>query len=195
VAATGLKARVATIDRPRFTQWGERLVDVIDGFVAPPDDATLIAVAHRHGLASSRPRVGFLTGWGQWRGAFCTTVSHDSHNLTVFGGNARDMAVAANAVIEAGGGLAVASDGALDAVLPLPLSGLISDRDLSEVAEGFEAIRRAVDRIVDWEPPILVFKACFGATLACNAGPHQTDRGVADAMAGRLLDSAVIESW
>ena len=195
VAATGRKARIATIDRPRFTQWGERLADVVDGFVVPPDDATLIAVAHRHGLASSRPRVGFLTGWGQWRGAFCTTVSHDSHNLTAFGGNARDMAIAANAVISAGGGLAVASDGALDAVFPLPLSGLISDRGLSEVAEGFEAIRRATDRIVDWRPPYLVFKACFGATLACNAGPHQTDRGVADAMAGRLLESAVIESW
>jgi adenine deaminase len=195
VAATGHKARVATIDQPRFTQWSERLADVVDGFVVPPADVTLIAVAHRHGRASDRPRVGFLTGWGHWRGAFCTTVSHDSHNLTVFGGNARDMAIAANAVIDAGGGLAVASNGALDAVLPLPLSGLICERGLQEVAEGFAAIRRAIDRIVDWRPPTLVFKACFGATLACNAGPHQTDRGVADAMAGRLLESAVIASW
>jgi hypothetical protein len=38
--------------------------------------------------------------------------SHDSHNLTVFGGNAEDMAAAANAVISAGGGMAVASEGA-----------------------------------------------------------------------------------
>ena len=125
---------LATIDRPRFTRWGEADRAVEDGFVVPPEGATLIAVAHRHGRADSRPRVGFLTGWGAWRGAFATTVSHDSHNLTVFGGNAADMAVAANAVIAAGGGMAVASGGKVDAVLPLPLSGLVSEAALAEVA-------------------------------------------------------------
>lgn len=114
VPAEGKRVRVATIDRPRFTQWGEAETVVKDGFVVPPAGSTMIAVAHRHGKADGRPRVGFLTGWGTWRGAFCTTVSHDSHNLTVFGGNARDMAVAANAVIAAGGGMAVAVDGQVE---------------------------------------------------------------------------------
>ena len=194
VRADGVSVQLATIDRPRFTRWGEVTADVEDGFVVPPDDAAMIAVAHRHGRADSRPRVGFLTGWGAWRGAFCTTVSHDSHNLTVFGGNARDMAVAANAVIEAGGGLAVASDGKVDAVLPLPLAGLVSDGPLAEVAEGFRAVRSAIDRIVDWQPPLLTFKACFGATLACNAGPHQPDRGIADVTTGTLRESPVLEN-
>ncbi|MFP3802859.1 adenine deaminase C-terminal domain-containing protein, partial [Paraburkholderia sp. SIMBA_027] len=83
------------------------------------------------------PRTGFLTGWGEWRGAFCTTVSHDSHNLTVFGGNTADMAAAANAVIAAGGGMAVAKDGVILALLPLPLSGLVSEAPLAETARGF----------------------------------------------------------
>jgi adenine deaminase len=39
----------------------------------------------------------------------------------------------------------------------------------------------------------LVFKACFGATLACNAGPHQTDRGIADVVTGKVLESPVLE--
>ncbi|OCP15376.1 MULTISPECIES: adenine deaminase [unclassified Ensifer] len=193
IPATGSKVRVATIDRPRFTQWGEVVAEVEDGFVVPPRGATLIAVAHRHGRADSRPRVGLLTGWGAWRGAFATTVSHDSHNLTVFGGNARDMMVAANAVIAAGGGMAVASAGKIDAVLPLPLCGLVSDAPLADVSAGFAALRDAVGRVVDWQPPYLVFKACFGATLACNAGPHQTDRGIADVVTGRLLENPVLE--
>ncbi|WP_087006130.1 adenine deaminase, partial [Rhizobium sullae] len=87
----GHRVRVATIDQPRFTQWGEAEAEVKDGFVVPPTGSTMIAVAHRHGKADGRPRIGFLTGWGEWRGAFCTTVSHDSHNLTVFGGNTQDM--------------------------------------------------------------------------------------------------------
>ena len=152
----------------------------------------MIAVVHRHGRAEGIPRVGFLTGWGTWRGAFCTTVSHDSHNLTVFGGDARDMAVAANAVIAAGGGLAVASAGRVDALLPLPLAGLVSDAGLETVANGLRGVRAAVDRIVDWQPPVRTFKACFGATLACNAGPHQTDRGIADVTTGVVLESPVL---
>ena len=146
------------------------------------------------GGRTRRPRVGFLAGWGKWRGAFCTTVSHDSHNLTVFGSSAEDMAVAANAVIAAGGGMAVASRGKVDCLLPLPLAGLVSDRRGSMRSPRNSAkLRAAVDRIVDWQPPYLVFKACFGATLACNAGPHQTDRGIADVATGRLLESPILE--
>ncbi len=193
VPAAGSRVKLATIDRPRFTRWGTVEADVRDGFVVPPEETTLIAVAHRHGRADSRPRVGFLREWGRWNGAFATTVSHDSHNLTVFGGSAEDLATAANAVIEAGGGMAVASNGKVLAVLPLPLSGLVSDAPLGEVAEGFARIRAAMDEVVTWQPPYLVFKACFGATLACNAGPHQTDRGIADVETGRVLESPILE--
>ncbi|NTF85605.1 adenine deaminase [Agrobacterium rhizogenes] len=192
VPANGNRVRLATIDRPRFTQWGEIEAEVADGYVVPPAGTTMIAVAHRHGKADGRPRVGFLTGWGEWRGALCTTVSHDSHNLTVFGGNIRDMTLAANAVIAAGGGLAVASNGKVQVVLPLPLSGLVSDAPLEETALTFSVLREAMDKIVDWQPPYLVFKACFGATLACNVGPHQTDRGIADVVTGRVLETPVL---
>ncbi len=192
--ATGDNALIATIDVPRFTRWGEREADVADGVVVPPDDTTLIAVMHRHGRAEARPRTGFLTGWGKWRGAFCTSVSHDSHNLTVFGQDPKDMSRAANAVIAAGGGMAVASEGDIKALLELPAAGLLSDASLTEVAHGFAGVRRAMDDIVGWQPPYLVFKACFGATLACNAGPHQTDQGIADVDFGRLLASPVLQT-
>ncbi|MBB5576812.1 MULTISPECIES: adenine deaminase [Rhizobium] len=194
VSAAGDRVRLATIDQPRFTQWGEAEADVVDGFVVPPAGTTMIAVVHRHGKADGRPRVGFLTGWGEWRGAFCTTVSHDSHNLTVFGGNVRDMTVAANAVIAAGGGMAVVSNGQVDMLLPLPLSGLVTAMPLEETALAFRAIRKAMEKITKWRPPYLVFKACFGATLACNIGPHQTDRGIADVVTGRVLETPVLPS-
>lgn len=192
VASEGSKVRLATIDRPRFTQWGEVEAEVKDGFVVPPEGATMISVTHRHGKAEPITRTGFLTGWGSWNGAFATTVSHDSHNLAVFGGNAEDMALAANAVITAGGGMAVASEGKVTALLPLPLSGLVSDAPLEDVAKAFEALRAAVGDVVEWQPPYLVFKACFGATLACNIGPHQTDMGIADVLTGRVMQSPVI---
>jgi len=192
IPAQGERVRVATIDRPRFTQWGEAETEVRDGFVVPPAGSAMISVVHRHGKADGTPRIGFLTGWGEWRGAFCTTVSHDSHNLTVFGDNAHDMALAANAVISAGGGMAVAKDGRIEALLPLPLSGLVTDASLQDTALAFAGIRKAMEKIVNWKPPYRVFKACFGATLACNIGPHQTDRGIADVVTGKVLENPVL---
>lgn len=193
IPSEGSRVRVATIDRPRFTEWAQAETAVEDGYVVPPEGSAMISVVHRHGEVDARPRIGFLTGWGTWRGAFCTTVSHDSHNLTVFGGNVADMTIAANAVIAAGGGMAVVQDGEVRVLLPLPLSGLVTEAPLEQTAETFRAIRRAMEDVVDWRPPYLVFKACFGATLACNLGPHQTDRGIADVLTGRVMETPVIE--
>ncbi|WP_283196314.1 adenine deaminase [Rhizobium sp. AN80A] len=193
IPSEGSRVRVATIDRPRFTEWAQAETAVEDGYVVPPEGSAMISVVHRHGKVDARPRIGFLTGWGTWRGAFCTTVSHDSHNLTVFGGNVADMTIAANAVIAAGGGMAVVQDGEIKVLLPLPLSGLVTEAPLEQTAETFRAVRRAMEDVVDWRPPYLVFKACFGATLACNLGPHQTDRGIADVLTGRVMETPVIE--
>ena len=66
------------------------------------------------------------------------------------------------------------------------------DAPLEDVAKAFEALRAAVGDVVEWQPPYLVFKACFGATLACNIGPHQTDMGIADVLTGRVMESPVI---
>ncbi|MBU2960166.1 amidohydrolase family protein [Citreicella sp. C3M06] len=192
IAAPGPQARLASIDRPRFTQWGEIDAQVADDRVLLPKGATRIAVLHRHGRVPVVPRVGLLTGWGDWRGAFATTVSHDSHNLTVFGADPADMAAAANALIACGGGMAVATQGKVSALLPLPVAGLVSEAPLPEVAEALEQLRRAMDEVVDWQPPYLVFKALVGATLACNKGPHQTDLGIADPQAGRLLTTPLL---
>ncbi len=193
IKAAGPKARVATIDKPRFTKWGEALAIVVDGCIDPPPGTTMIGVVNRHAGREARPRLGLLKGWGEWRGAFATTVSHDSHNLTVFGGNPEDMAEAANTVIKAGGGMAVAAKGQVTALLPLSVAGLVSAQPLDDVARSFAAVRDAMGQVVEWQPPYLSFKALVGATLACNAGPHQTDLGIADPEAGILMASPVLE--
>lgn len=179
IPASGDRARLDTVDRPRFTEWGSVEAEVRDGFAVLPEGCVLMAVANRY-KAGSKPKVAMLREWGRWNGTFATTVSHDCHNLTVFGGSEADMALAANKVISVGGGLAVASQGEVRASLPLPVAGLVSDRPLAEVAAGFRKVRAAMDSVVEWQPPYLVFKACFGASLACNPGPHLTDLGIVD---------------
>ena len=179
-------AVVNSIFRPRFTEWRDLEVEVRDGAVVLPDGKILMAVVHRHGRRPAVPRIGILDDWGHWRGALATTVSHDSHNLTVFGREPADMAAAANAVIVAGGGMAVAEGGMVTAQVALPVCGLLSDEPAAEVAARFAAMKAAAGRIVDWQPPYRTFKAVVGASLACNPGPHVTDLGLTDGTTGEI---------
>lgn len=185
-------ARLRTVKNPRFTQWNEITAPITDGNVALPDGAIFMAVIHRHGHAPATPKLGVLEGWSTWRGALATTVAHDSHNLIVYGRDPIDMAIAANAVIDAQGGMAVTSGGALRALLPLPVCGLLSDAPTEQIAAAFRALKQAAEPIADWQPPYLVFKAVVGASLACNPGPHVTDLGITDGTTGEVFPSALI---
>ncbi|MEM6635826.1 MAG: adenine deaminase C-terminal domain-containing protein [Pseudomonadota bacterium] len=191
VSATGTTAKVATLSKPRFPEWGSREIEVRDGVLALPDDMIRMSVINRYGR-DTPVRVAFLENWGAWRGAFATTVSHDSHNLTVFGREPVDMALAANTVRDSGGGLCVVAGGQVLAHLALPLAGLVSEAPIAETAERFANLRRELDALVDWDPPYLVFKALFGASLVCNAGPRLSDVGIVDVFEERMLETPVL---
>jgi adenine deaminase len=106
----------------------------------PGRDLLKIAVVERH-AGSGRTGIGLVRGLGLRRGAIASSVAHDSHNLIVAGATDADMTVAAAAVMEMGGGLAVAAGGTVAARLALPIAGLMSP-------EPVRTVRRAMDRLV-----------------------------------------------
>ena len=192
IFANGSEVKIATLSKPRFPEWGEAVVQTENGKLILPEDMIRMAVVNRYGRKTP-VQVAFLENWGRWRGAFATTISHDSHNLTVFGREPNDMALAANTLREFGGGLCVVSEGQVQASLNLPIAGLVSDKPLSDIAARFGQVRAALDELVEWEPPYLVFKALFGASLVCNAGPRLSDVGLVDVFEKIKLRSPVLD--
>jgi len=96
----------------------------------PSRDLAKVAVFYRHepkeGLTGSRG-YGFVTGLQfNENCAYASTVSHDCHNLLVVGTSDSAMMLAANALIESGGGIAVVVNNQIQAIFPLPLGGLMS---------------------------------------------------------------------
>lgn len=185
-------ARLRHISGARFTQWGEVDVQVENGIVQLPDEFSLIRVQHRHGRHDAKPQIALLKGWGELRGAIATSYSHDSHNLVVLGRDANDMAMAANLLIESGGGMALVQDGKILAHVAMPIAGMLSELPAPELAEQFRQLRELSSQIADWEPPYRVFKAIEGTCLACNAGPHLTDLGLTCGTTRQIVD-AVLE--
>ena len=187
------KHRIRVVEGVVLTDWGETEVEVSDGIVAIPDGYLLNVVLHRHGRIAANPVAGLLGGWGHWTGAVATTISHDTHNLSVFGRDPSDMAVAANAVIATGGGVAVARDGEVVAILELPVAGILSPLPAAEVARIQGEVGAAAEAI--GLPPGPLTQPLFSVmlmSLACLTGPHVTDIGVVDGTLSELVDDLVL---
>lgn len=193
VGGTGT-ARLRAIRGIINTAWDETDVDVVDGRAAVPEGYLLQAVVHRHGRVDPTPKLALISGWGaSWTGALATTVSHDTHNLVVFGRDPDDMAAAANAVIASDGGVAVASGGTVEAHLALPIAGILSDQSAPEVAAEQRALLAAATRIGLPEGALTQpLMQVMASTLACLPGPHLTDLGMMDGDTGELIAEAVL---
>lgn len=108
----------------------------------PGIDLLKIVVKDRY--YDSPPSVGFIKGFGLKRGAFASSVAHDSHNIICIGAKDKDIVKAINELIKLKGGLAVSSDRKVTS-LQLKIAGIMSDRSCEEVAFDYKALSRRVN--------------------------------------------------
>ena len=85
------------------------------------------------------PAVAFIQNFGLQKGAIASSVGHDSHNIIAVGVDDRSICDAVNIIIENKGGVSVSLDGKSE-ILPLPVSGIMSNIDGYKVAEGYSKI-------------------------------------------------------
>ena len=105
----------------------------------PARDILYLAVLNRYREAP--PALAFVRGFGLRRGALASSVAHDSHNIVAVGTDADSLCQAVNALVERGGGIALAEDGGVDC-LPLPVAGLMSTEDGDQVAARYADLTR-----------------------------------------------------
>lgn len=148
-----------------------------------------IAVLERH-HKTGHIGLGFVKGLCMQSGAIASSVSHDSHNLIVAGVCEADMSVAANRILELGGGLVVVKNGEILAELPLPYGGLMSDEKAETVAQKDEAVRSAV---VHLGVPQDVQPFMTTAFVSLSVIPHlkMTTRGLINVDRQELVDFLV----
>jgi adenine deaminase len=116
----------------------------------PGRDIVKAAVFYRHeekaGVTGSKG-LGFVSGTQFNPGcAYASTVSHDSHNLLVVGADDDAMALAANALIEVGGGICIVVDGKVETVMRLPLAGIMSLEPVAVAAKQIDEVEAALKK-------------------------------------------------
>lgn len=123
-------------------------VKVVDGNAVSnvETDTLKICVIERH-RATGNIGKGFVKGFNLKCGAIASTVAHDSHNMIVIGTNDFDMYTAAVALIKCQGGKVVVKDGEIISQLPLPIAGLMSDKEFDFVVEKCDELNKTAHSI------------------------------------------------
>ena len=148
-----------------FCKLLEKEMQVVDGRLQLEDNMAFVAVVNRHGKGTKALHV--VENFGIKKGALASTVSHDSHNLTIVYDTPENAAIAADELIAIGGGMTAVIDGKVAYTLPLPVGGLMSTLEAKELAEvaskmkeveydmGLTAMKNPLLRIVTLALPVI----------------------------------------
>lgn len=166
-AVSAPKVRVMELVHQNIT--AERIVrfSASDGIVAanPAEDILKVAMFDRH-QNSSQLAFGFLTGFGARVGAVGLTTNLDENALMIVGNDDRDMARCANALLEAGGGIAIVEKGEILEMIEFPLGGLFSLQPWRRVADGLRRVQRRLKMMgSSFDKPIFALNFLPFATL------------------------------
>ena len=159
----------------------EATLTVKDGIVQPDTERDVLPMfcVERYGKNGNIGR-GLIHGFGLKHGAIAGSVSHDHHNIVVVGIDKHDMLVAVKALAEAQGGFVVVDDGAVQAILPLPLCGLMSEAQTEVVDRELAEVRKAAHSLGC--PLDTPFMALSFVSLPTVPALGLTDRGLIDVL-------------
>lgn len=99
------------------------------------NDVLKIVVLNRYN--QSKAAIGFIRGFGFKKGAIASSVAHDSHNIIAVGTSDKELQEAINLIINEKGGVSF-TQGNEKLVLPLPVAGIMSNKNGFEVAALYD---------------------------------------------------------
>ncbi|MEW6052345.1 MAG: adenine deaminase [Nitrospirota bacterium] len=142
-----------------------------------------IVVVNRY--QETAPAIGFIRNFGLTRGAIASSIAHDSHNIIATGVSDEDICRAVNLVIAHKGGICAVS-GDKEMILPLPVAGIMSNEEHTDVAAKYSALDSMAKELGS------MLSAPF-MTLSFMALPvipklKITDKGLFDAERFRYVD-------
>ena len=128
--------------------------------------------------------IALLEGYELKEGAIASTISHDCHNLVVVFKDANAAALATNALIACGGGLAYVNGKLETKTHPLPVGGLMSAEDPGAVANRFDELEAFYMQSHGTQSHLMSI-----VTLALAVIPQYriSDLGIVDVMAEKII--------
>ncbi|MCB0689227.1 MAG: adenine deaminase [Saprospiraceae bacterium] len=117
-----------------------------DGYLQSNAEIDILKIVVINRYQEANIAKAFVKNFNLKKGAIASSVAHDSHNIVAVGVDDQSMMDAINLLIQNQGGLCFCSseDPTLNKVIPLPIAGLMSDRDGFEIAHDYIALNQVV---------------------------------------------------
>lgn len=143
-------------------------------FIPDLDKYQYLSVVNRHGAGTMTKVV--CSDFNLMHGCIASTISHDSHNMTIAYRYPVDAYVAAKELERIGGGMCFVEDGEVKYSLPLPVAGLMSQLEVAELAPKIKEMDKWVSYASENKSPMLLAIAILA--LPVRPGIIITDKGV-----------------
>lgn len=152
-------------------------IPVKDGKLVLGDGMAFVAVVNRYGKGTKA--LGIVKDFGLKEGAIASTVSHDSHNLTIVYFDPKDAAAAANELIVQGGGMTAAAGGGILGTLRLEVGGLMTKLEAEALTK--EAARmKEIERQMGITVPVNPLLRIVSLALPVIPNVKMSDLGLVD---------------
>jgi adenine deaminase len=188
IAAPRTNPKVRVMELVNQTITAERIVDfnAANGFVEANlyGDILKVAMFDRHGR-SPQIAFGFLKGFGAKVGAVGLTTNLDENTLMIVGSGDADMALCANVLLAAGGGMAIVDGGQVLEKVDFPFGGIFSLYPWQEIGKGMRRIHRRLKEMgSSFDKPIFALNFLPFVTLPAL---RITARGLVNAKERKIV--------
>ncbi len=157
-SSPSVQALVIRLNTEIITQKSFEELQTKDGNVIPSSDKDVwkvTAIDRTHG--TGKYIVGFLQNFGADIGAFGSTSTFHENDMVIIGSNEKDMAFAANTLIEMQGGVIVVKNEKILAKFVLPIAGLVSTLPFDAALLEFSEVNsKIVDAGCKFKNPYLI---------------------------------------
>ena len=114
-------------------------IDVTQQYIFSDIENDILKIVVLNRYTKDKPSIGFIKGFGIRKGAFGSTVAHDSHNIIVVGTDDFSILSVINALQQSLGGLAFFNGNTIN-LLPLPIGGLMSNESCDIVSAQYKSL-------------------------------------------------------
>ncbi len=112
-------------------------------FIDSDIDNDILKIVVKDRYKDGAPVVGFIKGFGLKKGAFASSIAHDSHNIISIGASDCDIVSSINEIVKLKGGLSVVT-GEKKSSLQLNIAGIMTTRSCKDVASDYEKLNLLV---------------------------------------------------
>ncbi|NOX48337.1 MAG: adenine deaminase [Chlorobi bacterium] len=119
---------------------------ISDGFVVSDVERDNLKMVVINRYQKTDPAIGYVRGFGLKRGALASSIAHDSHNIIAVGASDEEILRAVNMVVKTKGGVSLV-DGEKELILPLPVAGIMSNKDGFEIARIYDELDEAAKNL------------------------------------------------